>query len=759
MTCPTLKELRYWLADRLSENESLAIEAHVGGCREVCQAALDEMSGFYCPDDTEPGSWLNLPPLVESLTLDDCLPAGVATSAPRPEETRLAAAADLPTIGHYRLLARLGRGGMGTVYKALHVKLEKVVALKLLPADLMQNTQAVARFRREMRAVGRLNHPNIVIAHDADDTDGAPYLVMEFVDGLDFSTIVKRHGPLPATVACEMIRQAAIGLEHAHLHGLVHRDIKPSNLMLSFAQGDARASVKILDLGLALLDEPAGVEASQMTTSNAIMGTLDYMAPEQASDTHTVNGRADVYGLGATLFKLLTGHAPFASRMYKTSFSRLTALVESTPPNVARLRPDLPAELAAVVGKMMAKNPRDRYATPREAAEALAPFASGDDLDAFYRSLIAPAENRPKDRRYQRPGSETVAAQLRQPTVTELTMTQDWHPERELPPASSVVAQRRRRPMMAAVAFVGTALIVASVISLSLRGRAGVGDVASPQDPAPPQTAAASDAEVEISARAPSTHAAAAAAQPKVKLLVPAYFYPAADGLRDWNRLIAAASALDLIAIANPESGPGQKADAEYRKVIRRANEAGLKIIGYVPTHWGKRPAAEVKTDIDRWLDLYPEIQGFFIDEQASDRDEVNHYAALYAYAKQKLRDGLVVGNPGASCDHGYFEWTAADAICLADNRARDADFDRAARLPPSARGRLAVVIYNVADAREMRSRLKQAIDGNVNFLYFTDDGGDNPWDRLPTFWDEEVAALQQIAEARNRKSATQNPK
>lgn len=151
--------------------------------------------------------------------------------------------ADLPSplaiteLGQYQLLARLGQGGMGTVYKALHTKLDKVVALKVLPADAMQNKDAVARFEREMRAVGKLQHPNIVAAHDAGEIEGTHYLVMELVDGADLSTLVRRHGPLPVSEACELVRQAALGLQHAHEHGLVHRDIKPSNLMLSESPG------------------------------------------------------------------------------------------------------------------------------------------------------------------------------------------------------------------------------------------------------------------------------------------------------------------------------------------------------------------------------------------------------------------------------------------------------------------------------------------------------------------------------------------
>lgn len=251
MSCPTSTELRHWLAGRLTEAECRLIEDHVEQCTAVCQPVLDDMSGFGDDCETsESCSWLKLPPLIDLGELDDA-PEWTSPATPGPVPPTFTRETSM--VGHYRVLGKLGRGGMGNVYKALHVKLEKLVALKLLPADLMRNPQAVARFRREIRAVGRLDHPNIVVAHDADDADGVPYLVMELVDGVDLATLVRRRGPLPIATACELVRRAALGLEHAHQHGLVHRDVKPSNLMLAFPHGENHAGVKILDLGLALL--------------------------------------------------------------------------------------------------------------------------------------------------------------------------------------------------------------------------------------------------------------------------------------------------------------------------------------------------------------------------------------------------------------------------------------------------------------------------------------------------------------------------
>src|SRR5205085_11414758 len=184
----------------------------------------------------------------------------------------------------------------GTVYKAEHTRLRRLVAIKLLSADRTQSPSAVARFDREMHAIGGLDHPNIVRALDAGEHEGKHFLVMEFVAGDDVSALLARLGPVPVADACEIVRQAALGLQHAHQAGLVHRDIKPGNLMLT-----PDGVVKVLDLGLALLSQPAET-GRELTGSGQVMGTLDYMAPEQGDDMHGVDIRADVYSLGATLY-------------------------------------------------------------------------------------------------------------------------------------------------------------------------------------------------------------------------------------------------------------------------------------------------------------------------------------------------------------------------------------------------------------------------------------------------------------------------
>lgn len=281
----------------------------------------------------------------------------------------------------YQLLARLGQGGMGAVYKAVHTRLNKVVAVKLLPADRMRDPHAVARFQREMRAVGKLEHPNIVAAHDAGEADGRHYLVLEYVDGLDLAEVARRAGSLAVADACELARQAALGLDYAHHHGLIHRDIKPSNLMLT-----ATGQVKILDLGLALLQgAPAG--DGELTRLEQVMGTTDYMAPEQAGDSHGVGGSADIYSLGCTLYKLLSGVVPYGGPQFATPLKKLLAHVNAPVPNLTERRVGLPDGLAAVVERMMAKRPEERFATAADVSTALAPFAAGSDLAALFSAV------------------------------------------------------------------------------------------------------------------------------------------------------------------------------------------------------------------------------------------------------------------------------------------------------------------------------------------------------------------------------------
>ena len=302
-------------------------------------------------------------------TCDVAPPGGGSTTKPGTE-----------TIRDYRLIELLGKGGMGAVYRAVHTRLDKVVAIKLLPQGGGTNEQSRARFDREMRAIGRLHHPNIVTAFDGGECDGVQFLVMELIDGMDVAELARIRGRIGIADACEIVRQAAMGLQHVHEYGLVHRDIKPSNLILVRPKGHTPTVVKLLDLGLALLSHGP----DDLTQAGRFLGTLPYMAPEQANDPHGVDIRADLYSLGCTLYLLLAGSPPFPTARYATPASLIMAHASATPTPLRQARPEVPPELDAIVSRMLAKTPAERFATPESLAKALEPFCRGSQLAALF---------------------------------------------------------------------------------------------------------------------------------------------------------------------------------------------------------------------------------------------------------------------------------------------------------------------------------------------------------------------------------------
>ena len=268
--------------------------------------------------------------------------------------------------GKYRLLLRVGAGGMGSVYLCEHILMKRRVALKVLPAGQAEDKAALDRFHREARAVAALDHPNIVRAHDIDREDKLHFLVMEYVDGTSLQDVIKRFGPMNVLRAAHYVAQAAYGLQHAHEAGIVHRDIKPGNLLI-----DRTGTVKILDMGLARFFHDDRDELTKQYDATSVLGTADYLAPEQALDSHGVDIRADIYSLGATLYYLLAGQSPFQEG---TVAQKLIWHQVREPRSIQEFRPDVPDELAAVINKMMAKKPEDRFQTPLELAEALSPW-------------------------------------------------------------------------------------------------------------------------------------------------------------------------------------------------------------------------------------------------------------------------------------------------------------------------------------------------------------------------------------------------
>jgi serine/threonine protein kinase len=283
-------------------------------------------------------------------------------------------------VGKYKLLERLGAGGMGTVFKAYHPMTDRVVALKLVNKALLANPPAVARFRTEVRLICSLNHPNIITAYDADSEGDMHFLVMEFGQGRDLRSWLKEFGPLPVNWACDCIRQAALALDHAHQRGLVHRDIKPENLLVEGADPATPPKVKLLDMGLARLMHEEPAEDAELAGAGKLMGTPDYISPEQATEASNADIRSDIYSLGASFYKLLTGEVPFEGGDVR---QRLMARLLKDAPRASSRRTDLPEAVDEIVARMLAREPGERYQTPAEVAEALFPFTfEGEKITA-----------------------------------------------------------------------------------------------------------------------------------------------------------------------------------------------------------------------------------------------------------------------------------------------------------------------------------------------------------------------------------------
>jgi serine/threonine protein kinase len=404
-TRPDPEQVRRFGLGQLSDEEARLVEGHVAGC-ESCTAVLEKLR-----DATLAG-------LQRRAARTQCETPPLE-AAPAAEDEQASASYPLQDHPRYRVLRLLGRGGMGAVYLAEHRHMARLVALKVIKPSLLEDGVAVQRFRQEVRTVGRLAHPNIVHAHDAEEADGRHFLVMEYVEGTSLAEWLERHGRLPVAEACSCARQVALALQYAHEQGLVHRDVKPHNLMLTPSPpgplshsgerggeavlppplpsvgeggggGEGGGTVKVLDFGLArVLRQQA--QPGQSTGEGTVMGTADYIAPEQAQDSRTADIRADVYSLGCTLYHLLSGRVPFPEG---TPFVKILQHVGHDPEPLDRLCPELPAGLVRVVEKMMAKRPGDRYQTPAEVAAALEPFTRTSREDA-----VAPSAGPSQPRR------------------------------------------------------------------------------------------------------------------------------------------------------------------------------------------------------------------------------------------------------------------------------------------------------------------------------------------------------------------------
>ncbi len=393
---PSAAALQAFGKGKLDENAARELRAHLADCPE-CRARLSVPGTANSPGGLPTGASSAGTPLPD-LSLSGVasslrIPVGPQAQTPPPPK-------ELAGDTNYQILRELGRGGMGVVYLAHDTVMDRKVVLKVVAAEHLARPQARERFLGEIRAAAKLDHPNVVKAFATLQPGGLLVFVMEYVDGVDLHRLVKERGALPVAAACYYAYQAALGLQHAHEQGMVHRDIKPHNLML--ARGK-KNQVKILDFGLAKANSEKGDERG-LTATGQMLGTPDYVSPEQTLDAASATIRADIYSLGCTLYYLLAGRPPFTGR---TAFEVMQAHHDVDARPLSEARADVPAGLDGVVRKMMAKDPADRYQTPVEAARALAQFVKPGSGPA---GAVQAEPVTPQETRVAAAGSTEVAA-------------------------------------------------------------------------------------------------------------------------------------------------------------------------------------------------------------------------------------------------------------------------------------------------------------------------------------------------------------
>jgi serine/threonine protein kinase len=403
---PTPEKLAAFGASQLAAAETAVVRAHLetcAACRNVVAAAESET---VAPAAHTPAS----------------APLPSPAPAPAPPSNVPPILANHP---RYQILGLLGTGGMGAVYKAQHRIMERIVALKVISPELVANPRTVHRFHLEVKAAARLSHRNIVTAFDAEQAGDTHFLVMEYVEGTTLGRMVEKKKQFPVAHACEYIRQAAQGLQHALEQGMVHRDIKPQNLMLT-----PKGRIKILDFGLARFVSESAKD-SGLTALGAVMGTPDYMAPEQAQDAHKADIRSDIYSLGCTLHCLLRGRPPYPEG---TGIQKILAHLEQEPPLLLNFRDDVPPELEQVIKRMMAKDPAKRYQTPKDVARALTPIVRA--------ALQQPA----KDEKPKAEEAPATLAQQDEGTDWFLTMPEEESTKRPAPIEEEEYEEEERKP-------------------------------------------------------------------------------------------------------------------------------------------------------------------------------------------------------------------------------------------------------------------------------------------------------------------------
>ncbi len=358
-------------------------------------------------------------------------------------------------IGRYVVLDRLGEGGMGRVFRAQHQLMGRIVALKLIASLGASDKRSVARFQREMRLMGRLDHPNVVRAFDADQIGEVFYIAMEYVAGQGLDRMLKTRGPLPLAEVVDYVAQAALGLSHAHDRGIIHRDVKPSNLLVN-----EERQVKVLDLGLGALME-AERQASFATADGYAVGTIDYMSPEQASG-RDLDGRSDLFSLGCTMYHLLTGRLPFPG---ETALERLGRRIKEQPIPISDILPGLPPRLLLVLDKLLARRPEDRFQTAAEAAEALRDISGSTIVTAPSSRFPSSEEPRPSvigTGESSTPAPEVVPPRL-PPGIPRRARLVPW-----ARPVSRPAARPARTARLAHMIAFGAGLALGSLAAISI---------------------------------------------------------------------------------------------------------------------------------------------------------------------------------------------------------------------------------------------------------------------------------------------------
>ncbi len=491
---PSDAVLCQYAENKLDLSEGARVSEHLRCCDD-CVSRLGDLApgdsnAGYCP--TDPGDDRSFAPTRPPIGSPTDLGYSTTGSMPAPQPRANPALLEHP---HYEIIRELGRGGMGVVYLAHNKLMGRTEVLKALDHNLIERSSMQDRFLREIRAVARLRHPNIVAAYSAfHSDDGRLIFAMEYVEGLDLARIVRAKGPLPVDRACYFAHQAALALQHAHEEGMVHRDIKPGNLMLSHSKG--RPVIKILDFGLAKAnrelhalddhqpsDHVPELPGEQLTRAGQLLGTPEFIVPEQIDNAQHADTRADIYSLGCTLYYLLSGSTPFP-RINLIAVVLAHRTTSATPLN--EMRAEVPAELAAVVAKMMAKAPGDRFQTPDEVAKALAPFfkkvpetniatligvvpagTTDQGLAATQSSSLSSSASPSLAATAAEPGRETINPDAIWEKLIEFNDSQDDAPDPFAETRPSANRPRWFRPMVAATAGL-VAIVLAAVLIMAV---------------------------------------------------------------------------------------------------------------------------------------------------------------------------------------------------------------------------------------------------------------------------------------------------